>query len=322
MEQEIISGKIMVPRQVRMKYCFFQLAAMDLILVRYAEVGLKSRAVRLRFERILIDNMMSILAREGIEAIIKCDQGRIFVQTSNIDKAIPVLQRVFGVASVSPVLQMNSAMETMRKTVAEYSKRIMLPGETFKIEARRTGNHSYTSMEAGRDIGEEVLYANEDRGVKVNLHHPSRTIYVEIRDNLAYAFSEYMEGPGGLPMGSQGKVLAILENESDALAAWLIMKRGCKCIGIGKDGPAVEILRRWEPEMKLVDNPDLEFMVKRHNAVAVVFGYGINDMDKIRQVKLSVPSFYPIIGWSEEQVRLGTESIKAGKAARFTLTGI
>lgn len=302
-----------------MKYCLSQLADMDLILVRYAEVGLKSRAVRLRFERILMDNMMSIMAREGIEAIMRCDQGRIFVQTSEIDKAIPVLQRVFGVASVSPVLQMNSAMATMRQTVAEYSKRLMLPGETFKIEARRTGNHAYTSMDAGRDIGEEVLWANEDRGIKVDLHHPSRIIYVEIRDNIAYAFSEYMEGPGGLPMGSQGKVLVILNEESDALAAWLIMKRGCKCIGIGKDGPAVDILRRWDPEMKLVDNPDLEFMVKRHNAVAVVFGYGLNDMDKIRQVKLTVPAFYPIIGWSDEQVRLGTGYVKDGKAARFTL---
>jgi thiamine biosynthesis protein ThiI len=294
---------------------------MDLILVRYAEVGLKSRAVRSRFERILMDNMMSILAREGTEAIIKCDQGRIFVQTSDIDKAIPVLQRVFGLASVSPVLQMGSAMPTMRQTVAEYSKKIMLPGETFKIEARRTGNHTYTSMEAGRDIGEEVIWANEDRGVKVNLHHPSRVIYVEIRDNLAYAFSEYMEGPGGLPMGSQGKVLALLEKESDALAAWLIMKRGCKCIGIGKEGPAVDILRRWDPDMKLVDNLDIEFMVKRHNAVAVVFGYGVDDMDKIRQVKLTVPAFYPTIGWNDEQVRLGTGSIKEGRSARFTLAG-
>jgi thiamine biosynthesis protein ThiI len=210
---------------------------MDLILVRYAEVGLKSRTVRSRFERILMDNMMSILAKEGIEAIIKCDQGRIFVEASDIERALPALQRVFGIASVSPAMRMGSDMSVMRDAVGKYSRDALKEGQTFKIEARRTGTHPYTSMEAARDIGEAVLMANEDRNIKVNIHRPDKTIYVEIRENIGYAFSDYADGPGGLPMGSQGKVLAHLETEEDALAAWLVLRRGCKCVGIGT--------RRW-----------------------------------------------------------------------------
>ena len=47
----------------------------DIILARYAEVGLKSRGVRRFFETILIDNMMSSLAKEDIEALITIEPG-------------------------------------------------------------------------------------------------------------------------------------------------------------------------------------------------------------------------------------------------------
>src|SRR5512139_3919597 len=95
---------------------------MDLILVRYAEVGLKSRGVRKRFERILMDNMLSILAHDGVEALVSNDQGRIFVQAEDQVKAARSLQKVFGVASVSPVVRCGSGMEEMRETVSRLSR--------------------------------------------------------------------------------------------------------------------------------------------------------------------------------------------------------
>ena len=112
---------------------------MDLILVRYAEMGLKSQAVRKRFERILVDNMMSNLAEAGLEALITTEQGRIFVEPQDIDRAIKVLKRVMGVASLSPVLRCRSDMETMKRVAGLKCDNSVPAGatETFAEFGRR-----------------------------------------------------------------------------------------------------------------------------------------------------------------------------------------
>ena len=225
---------------------------MDLILVRYSEVGLKSRSVRSRFERVLMDNMISALAREGIEALVNCDQGRIYVRTdkARIGDGIKVLQRVFGIASVSPVIETSSDMESIKATAVSYSKEVLADNSTFKIKSRRSGSHPFTSMEVAVIVGEAVLNANQERGVKVDIHYPDKEIFVEVRDNQTFVFSQYCDGTGGLPMGSQGKVLVVLEKDTDALAAWLIMKRGCRAFAIAEEeNEAVRIVRRWDPEL-------------------------------------------------------------------------
>ncbi|HSV42220.1 MAG TPA: THUMP domain-containing protein [Methanomassiliicoccales archaeon] len=285
---------------------------MDVILVRYAEVGLKSRTVRSRFERILMDNMMSMMAHNGLEALINCDQGRLFVETNDVPKGCAVLQRVFGIASVSPALKVSSEMQSMRDAAAAYSRTFMPEGASFKVEARRQGTHTYTSMQAAALVGEAILEANADRKVRVDLHKPDHIVYVEIRGPLAYIFADYLDGPAGLPMSSQGKVLAVLREEKDTVAAWLIMKRGCKVVALAKpDSVPAQILRAWDPDIKVVDNEDLSFMIMRHKAAAVVYGYGIKDMDIIKKVHLEVPAFYPLVGMGQDEIDRRLNAIRS-----------
>ncbi|HEY3421202.1 MAG TPA: THUMP domain-containing protein [Methanomassiliicoccales archaeon] len=287
---------------------------MDLILVRYSEVGLKSRSVRSRFERVLMDNMISALAREGIEALVNCDQGRIYVRTDKvrIDDGIKVLQRVFGIASVSPVIETSSDMESLKATAVEYSKDILADGSTFKIKSRRVGSHPFTSMDIAVQVGEAVLNANQDRGIKVDIHNPTKEVYVEVRDNQAFIFSEYCEGTGGLPMGSQGKVLVVLEKDTDALAAWLIMKRGCRAVAMAdEDNEAVRIVRRWDPDLKVLPKGDLQAYCRKLKASAIVYGYLVEDEASIKEsVGLPVPAFYPIIGMDAPTIAERMERIR------------
>jgi thiamine biosynthesis protein ThiI len=283
---------------------------MDVILVRYAEVGLKSRGVRTRFEKVLVGNMMSLLARDGVEALVRIDQGRIYVETDQVERACRSLRRVFGVASVSPAWRTSSDMETMRRKAAEISASVLPDRSTFKIEARRTGTHPYTSMDAARSLGEAVLMAHEGRGVKVDIHHPDTTIWVEIRDDKAYLFTDYLDGPGGLPMGSQGRVLVRLERERDALAAWMVMKRGCKVIALAEeDNEAVRLAMLWDPEMRVEPMGVLEQQLRSQRASALVFGYGIEDMERIKDVRVSAPVFYPLVGMSSEEIAMRMHNI-------------
>jgi thiamine biosynthesis protein ThiI len=282
----------------------------DIILVRYAEVGLKSSGVRRYFETILIDNMLTSLAANGIEALIESEQGRIYVTTDRVEDAAVVLQRVFGVASVSVALVSGSAMEEMQKAAAEYSLSILTEGQSFAVKARREGNHPYKSMDVGREVGSAIFLANEAKGVKVNLTKPDVTFYVEVRDKKAYLFSEYLPGPGGLPMGSQGKVVAVVENERDALAAWMLMKRGCRAIIIAIDEAAADILKPWDPRLKKVASSDVHKVLRENKALAAVYGYGLADIESIKTVPSDHPSFFPLVGMTESEIAERLTAIK------------
>lgn len=285
---------------------------MDVILARYAEVGLKSSGVRRYFESILLDNMLTALQAHNLEALINCEQGRIYITTDRIDESIPVLRRVFGVASVSPALISDSAMEEIQKAAAGYSRTILREGQSFAVKARREGNHPYKSMDVGREVGSAIFLANEDRGVRVDLTRPDMTFYVEVRDRKAYIFSEYLSGPGGLPMGSQGKVVAVVETERDALAAWMLMKRGCRVFVStpSEDGPA-SMLKAWDPRLKVFVGREVQGVLHDVKALATVHGLGIDDIDKIRELGSNAPAFFPLVGMTEAEVRDRLASIRA-----------
>ncbi|MBI0582907.1 MAG: hypothetical protein ISF22_01630 [Methanomassiliicoccus sp.] len=277
---------------------------MDVILARYAEVGLKSSGVRRYFESILIDNMLTALSAQGLEALVTSEQGRIYITTDRMDDSIPVLRRVFGVASLSPALISDSAMEEMQRAAAEYSRTVLGEGRSFAVKARREGNHPYKSMDVGREVGSAIFLANEDKGVRVDLTRPDVTFYVEVRDRKAYIFSEYLSGPGGLPMGSQGKVVAVVENDRDALAAWMMMKRGCRVIvsASSEDGPAAS-LGAWDPRLKVVVGREVRRVLRDSKALATVHGYGVEDIDIIRALPSDVPAFFPLIGMTGAEVQ-------------------
>ncbi len=282
-----------------------------MILVRYAELGLKSRGVRKFFERVLVNNMMTLLAKERVEALIEVDQGRIFVETDRSKEALKILSRVFGIASISPAIKVGSSMVEMQRAAAEFSKPLIKLGDGFAIRARREGDHPYTSQDVGREVGSAVYLANQEKGIHVDLTDPEVEIFVEVRRKHAYIFSRYIPGPGGLPMGSQGRAVALVQEERDALAAWLIMKRGCKVIVVseGSDLP-LAILEKWDPNLKVVKEISLEEAARRNKALAVVFSYGIVEFDKIKETRMNIPEFYPLIGMDGQEIELRLEAIK------------
>lgn len=280
----------------------------NIILVRYAEVGLKSPGVRRHFESILLDNMEAALARKRIEALINCEAGRIYVRTDRIDEAVDALVHVFGVASVSPAIECGSGMEEMQSVAAEMSRSILDQGASFAVKARREGSHPYTSMDVGREVGSAIFLANEDRGAKVDLTCPDVTIYVEVRGRRAFIFDRYIPGPGGLPLGSQGKVVASVHSERDALAAWMLMKRGCKVLVWGDQH--ADVLDAWDPRLKRLESSSLQSAVRASKALGAVFGHRLEDIDLTCASDAGVPAFHPLVGMTEVELERRLEGIR------------
>jgi len=271
-----------------------------LILVRYAEIGLKSRPVRRRFEAMLRENIGDMLARDGVEALISVENSRLYVQCEDEEGALLALRRVFGVASVSVVELHEGDLEEVCAAAARYSLGKLSEGQSFAVRPRREGVHDFTSMDLGREVGSAIFLANEHLGVRVDLSNPDVEFFIELRQRRAYIFQDYLPGPGGLPLGSQGRVLASIRDDRDALAAWMMMRRGCRVLlhGEGRN----ELLERYDPKLRHVEG-NLEEALRSSGALGVVSGETLADLELIEQAhNPELTAFHPLVGLSKEEV--------------------
>jgi thiamine biosynthesis protein ThiI len=197
----------------------------ETIIIRYGEIGLKGRVTRKNFEQSLINNIKNALRTKQILHTIKKGWGRIYVYTDQINKSIPILQRVFGITSVSPAVQTQSTIDIMSKLSLSISKEFLTKGKSFAMRVTRTGKHKFTSQDVAVKIGSDVVKATN---AFVNLTKPDFELFIEIRDDDAFIFKEKIRGTGGLPLGTQGKALSVVDSPKSILAAWYLMRRGCK----------------------------------------------------------------------------------------------
>ena len=279
---------------------------MAILLLRYAEIGLKSTPVRRRFESVLKENILSMLVEDGVEALVTNKGARFYVEATDIDAAVRSVRRVFGVASVSIAEESTSKMEDMCSTAAEYSKSRLSEGQSFAVKARREGSQNYTSLDMGREIGSAIFLANEDKGVKVDLTNPDVVFFVESRDNRAFIFQDYIRCHAGLPVGTQGKVIAFMDGSDRSLvSAWLMMKRGCRVYAKGEcEGSP---LKQYDPYFRTVsDNDD------PRKILGIVMGLDIKDVGGFDASQYDLPVFFPTVGMTDEEVSALAETIKAG----------
>jgi len=274
------------------------LSPVALILVRYGEIGLKGTPVRRRFEHLLVADLQKALAYHGAAHSVSTTRGRIFVEVDGPEEAGQALRRVFGITSFSPVEEVPAELPSIAAAAVEAAD--MGPGESFAIRASRTGSHAFTSQEVAVVAGQAVVDAT---GAPVNLDHPDREIFVEVREQRAFVFTQKIPGPGGLPYGSQGRVVAIIEDEEGLQAAWLMMRRGCTIIGVCPPAlaPRVKNLYPWQ------DIPVEECrgeLLRRAEEVAA--DRGAEGLVTSRQVVggQALPVFYPLLGyWAVQEAK-------------------
>lgn len=204
------------------------------VLVRYGEISLKSAPVRRFMEKILIGNMKWMLNRKKIpyNSIIR-ERGRIFLKCDFPREICEALSNVFGIVSTSPVLETSSDIDEIIRLSERVAEMLIRPRESFAVRARRTGTHDYTSIDIERKVGAAILAKTSNLNTTVNLTKPDKRIFIEVREKKAYIYYEVFPGIGGLPYGSEGKIVSLFSGGIDSpVAMWLMMKRGCKVIPI------------------------------------------------------------------------------------------
>ncbi|ASI98562.1 tRNA uracil 4-sulfurtransferase ThiI [Thermococcus celer] len=243
-----------------------------MLLVRYGEIAIKG-GKRREFERKLKENIEKALRRKGMKCKVKIIRGRLLVDAP--DEAAGIIAKVPGVVSVSParVMEYEEIPEYLRRALKDKSP------ESFKVETRRLDKTFLrTSVEVNREIGAFVV---NEFGWKVDLENPDLVIGIEIIAGKAYVFFEKIRGVGGLPVGTQGKVVALLSGGIDSpVAAFLMLKRGAEIVAVHFDQgmnarsvveKVVEVLEDYSPEpIELVIENHFEILKPYVRALAEV----------------------------------------------------
>lgn len=172
----------------------------------------------------MIENIKGALNYYEIKGEIFKRDGRIIVDTNNVQGASEILLRVFGIEWVAPSLALK--LHELYKFVEDRAEELIEGVKSFKFEVNRVGKHTFTSIDLAKKLGDIV---KSRVNIKVDLKKPERVIFVEVRDEDSFLYLNRFRGYGGLPYGTSGKVLSLISGGIDSpMASFQMMKRGCK----------------------------------------------------------------------------------------------
>ena len=198
-------------------------------LLKYGEIGIKGKNRHL-FEDALVRQVRYALKDLDGEFEVHKSQARIYVDCEGAydsDEVIERLQTVFGLVGICPVVRKpDQGFEQLKKDVVAFMDE-MYPDKniTFKVEARRSRkSYPLNSMEINCKAGEAVLDAFPE--IRVDVHKPDVLLHIEVRNEI-YIYSQIIPGPGGMPVGTNGKAMLLLSGGIDSpVAGYMIAKRG------------------------------------------------------------------------------------------------
>ena len=200
-------------------------------LIKYAEIAIKGKNRHL-FEDALVSRMVHALEPVDGEFKVRKEQGRIYVEALgdyDYEEVITALSHVFGIVGICPVVIVeDEGFDGLAEEVVSYIDKVYPDKNlTFKVDARRARkNYPMDSMEINAELGGRILDAYPQ--MKVDVHNPDIKIHVEIRNQINI-YSQEIPGPGGMPVGTNGKAMLLLSGGIDSpVAGYMIAKRGVK----------------------------------------------------------------------------------------------
>lgn len=259
------------------------------VIVRFDEIGLKASHTKSEFVSLLNTQMKKLMP----DAKITLSPYRLIIFSKNPKKSALLASKIFGVNSTSPGVMINRDIELIKKVAYSLYEK----GKVFRISCQRSDkDYEYNSQEVCKIVGEYI----HNKGGNVNLTNYDLNISIDFFDKKVFIFSERLNGFGGLPVSSQGKILCLMNNERDYLACLMMMNRGCLPIVFGKESLHKKLLKHF-PYLKI-----LHFKTMKYNDfLGVVSG---NDYKELVE-GFNCPIFYPLAFIEESSVMEKFKSI-------------
>ena len=196
------------------------------ILIRYGELSTKGRNKKMFTQKLASNIKKALVDFPQVKVIPDYDFMYLDLHEAPEEAVIEKVKPIFGIQSISPVYSVEKDMEVAKKVVLDLLSQEDLEGKTFKIMTRRS-DHAFEmdTNQINLFLGDAVLEAFPD--IKVQLKQPDITVRIDVRREHLKVSLKTIQGAGGLPVGTSGRVMLMLSGGIDSpVAGYLAMKRG------------------------------------------------------------------------------------------------
>jgi len=240
------------------------------MVLAWGEIFLKSAGVQKLLKKRLVNNLFYFLKKQGVDFRIYSGHERIFIETKNFKKVSSILKKTFGLVWFAQTyfLEGASLMEVadfVKKNYQDWLKK----EESFALRVKKGSVVQKKTEEIIKEIAKNIKR-------KVNLNKPKKEIFIEGRKQGWFLYFKKQKGPGGLPVGSQGKVLSLISGGIDSpVSSYLMAKRGAENIwlhfhsfplvsekSIEKVKETARIFLNYQPKLKVYFIPFSEIQKK------------------------------------------------------------
>lgn len=224
--------------------------------------------------RRLLENITHALKNNGVNFRIHTLRERIFIETADHVKTGITLQNTFGLSWFAEAyFFQEKGLENIKKTIANHWMEWIKPSDTYALRVQKTAHGSESREKIIDAIAPQIRR-------KVNLGKPDKEIFIEARKNAWFLYFKKEKGAGGLPVGTEGKVLTLMSGGIDSpVAAYMIARRGATNIwlhfhsfplvsqkSIEKTRELAHEFLRFQPSLKIYFMPfsDIQLKIKLH----------------------------------------------------------
>jgi thiamine biosynthesis protein ThiI len=267
------------------------------------EIILKSRQVR-RFMRKALQRHITMQAQvRGAKVKVTPWQGMLFLDLveGDAEAAEDAMRHTFGLTSADPMTSVAVDPEIVADAVIHLAP--TEKGATFAVQCRRHGEkQDWTSQTFAGAVGAAILARAPH--LKVNLSNPEWPVRISLMPEEVGILGTRIVCQGGLPTGVQGSVITELNNERDYLAAWLVMRRGCRLIvSPNHKSELFDLVKLWDPSQ-------INDEVKSYLSTApgpghigkiwAVVGDNLGQQTFQNDGNVPMATLEPLVGWNEE----------------------
>ena len=200
----------------------------EIILCKLGEVVLKGLN-RHSFETKLMSNIRRRTQKFG-KFRIYSRQSTIYVEpmedSCDLAGAYAGCKQVFGLIAIARAVPCEKSKEAILDTAKAYLGDELRKAKSFKVETKRADkSFPMGSIEISQWVGGMLHDAFPH--LKVDVHSPELTVYVEVREDAAYVHAPAEPAAGGLPLGMGGSALSLLSGGIDSpVSSYMMAKRG------------------------------------------------------------------------------------------------
>ena len=287
-------------------------------ILRYGELGLKSRIVRRQFQRALSNNMEGLAINANVSLIEdRIKSMEVVTSNSPADEVEDLLSHVLGVVAIDPasVISEEITPEIVAHSILEKDP-MKGQNRSFGVRTKRLGpKGDYQSQQYSAEIGRYLC--DLDPTLSVDLTNPDIWVRLVLTPERVWLLGRRIVSAGGLPPGVQGDVLCRVCDEESMLSAFLVMRRGSRLLPVeDSDEELLEILKKWDPFLGRNSNVrDLNGNLLQRHAWGVV-GLTVEEGESLIQRRESdvktVPlsTLEPLCGWTTEEISALSKHIR------------